>query len=1173
MAQAAHHHQQQSSQEEQSSYLRKSRRRQLQSASNISYFTFSPSDDATIYSSETALSNYDTLHQLIFAKNSSNELNALLKFDLTFINHKSSSELSSATLHLCNSFDSGGSFDPQGVNIYGVSASYFSGGGDWSESTVKWDHSPQIDISGGKAKFVESHKDEHCFWHTFSVTNLVRSTLDDSSVTNDLTLRITGEHDQASMYASKEFEEGNVAPRLDVYFSEVTDTPTPGPTPQPSTAQSKYPRPTTSPTKALPTPQVFNGCSFNDEIVPDWSSEHFYDAADLVTNYNKVYECKPHPFSGWCNDYEPGLQNALPGSEGVSVPWSDAWFEKADCVEMMYTQEGEVMEVMEDNEGHLTGSKFTSSAYDSELCATKKFREGKQYAAQDQVLNQDAIYVCNEPGWCSEGGYQPGLGLYWKMAWTLLHEALGCPDVPYPTYTPTLMPTIVKEICAPRYSAETEYEMFDIVSHENYNYRCHVVRWCNDGNGLNAAAWWQMSKPCETSQPTLHPTPPPMKAVVTRPPKSQPTLTAPTTSAPTTLAPTTLAPTILAPTSASPTQIIHCAPPYTVGHNYKFMEEISFNFFNYACYVPTKCNQIMYAPRVGDDNMGVAWWKTDECVGSQTRHPTVLPTPRPTYPQREESAYSTAHDEFYTNAIPENVAGILVKAKTDIEQNVLVRRTPNMEWEASSIYHYDGLVKALGVMTLHDVRSGNFYLGEGMGDVAARYGLVNLAAFLAHSMAQSIKYDICDEPNWEQVNGKYPLSNACGQGGKSYQDMTCPEDERHMECPVKTSMSTRAVTHANWGSAPGAPTHLFCQPKSTDDSPFTGFWDPKYKCDRPYGEPPEFCDVYEGQTAGRIDASIPAANMAARIDVEGCCWWGRGVLQSKGVCSIGRLNYFLGKGAADAGRPSPYPNVDLCDDPEVICGSAQHSELKWVAGMAEWVDQVQSYDKDGYSYLNELKQFVNGGMNDDSFINSVSKILQHGCHGDDTLCHSADGAWERMDNFRTVLKLFRLEIGEVVAASSATSPTVDLSAKTGATSPVDLSSFRLTPAPTTRSPTMHPSPRPNPRNPRTPVEPVLLTAKPHAQPNQELEEAGDELSASGCPPHTTGWYSPDCKSFFMCKKGEQIGTAMACGEGFLFDKKSNLCRPGDTVNCDSLKFQSHHLPSDSEHHSKTRPIT
>ena len=40
-------------------------------------------------------------------------------------------------------------------------------------------------------------------------------------------------------------------------------------------------------------------------------------------------------------------------------------------------------------------------------------------------------------------------------------------------------------------------------------------------------------------------------------------------------------------------------------------------------------------------------------------------------------------------------------------------------------------------------------------------------------------------------------------------------------------------------------------------------------------------------------------NGANRTDVEGCCWWGRGVIQiqTTGVCNYGMLNYYLGKRA------------------------------------------------------------------------------------------------------------------------------------------------------------------------------------------------------------------------------------------------------------------------------------
>ena len=48
--------------------------------------------------------------------------------------------------------------------------------------------------------------------------------------------------------------------------------------------------------------------------------------------------------------------------------------------------------------------------------------------------------------------------------------------------------------------------------------------------------------------------------------------------------------------------------------------------------------------------------------------------------------------------------------------------------------------------------------------------------------------------------------------------------------------------------------------------------------------------------------------------------------------NFGKLNYYLGKRAADEGRESRYPSIDFCKDPEVICASAEYKELKWVAG-------------------------------------------------------------------------------------------------------------------------------------------------------------------------------------------------------------------------------------------------
>ena len=100
-----------------------------------------------------------------------------------------------------------------------------------------------------------------------------------------------------------------------------------------------------------------------------------------------------------------------------------------------------------------------------------------------------------------------------------------------------------------------------------------------------------------------------------------------------------------------------------------------------------------------------------------------------------------------------------------------------------------------------------------------------------------------------------------------------------MECAVDPNMSITAKTHAKWY---GAPAPLFCGPK-TEEIPFTGNWDYTYYCNNPWKDPPETCDVYEGQQAGRFDNSSPVASTGGRTDVEGCCWWGRGVIQTTGV--------------------------------------------------------------------------------------------------------------------------------------------------------------------------------------------------------------------------------------------------------------------------------------------------
>jgi len=99
------------------------------------------------------------------------------------------------------------------------------------------------------------------------------------------------------------------------------------------------------------------------------------------------------------------------------------------------------------------------------------------------------------------------------------------------------------------------------------------------------------------------------------------------------------------------------------------------------------------------------------------------------------------------------------------------------------------------------------------------------------------------------------------------------------------------------------------------------------------------------------------------------------------VCNFGKLNYFIGKRAADRGRAALYPDVDFCKDPGAVC-SPEHPELKWIAGFQYWLNAVQPYDVRGASYLDTLHAWVDSGADptDPSLADFASGVVNRGCH-------------------------------------------------------------------------------------------------------------------------------------------------------------------------------------------------
>ena len=283
-----------------------------------------------------------------------------------------------------------------------------------------------------------------------------------------------------------------------------------------------------------------------------------------------------------------------------------------------------------------------------------------------------------------------------------------------------------------------------------------------------------------------------------------------------------------------------------------------------------------------------------------------------------------------------------------------------------------------------------FYLGDATTVDGAAVGLINVAVFLSQAMADSFNYGSCDEVNVDSYNGYLPTSNSCGQFGMSYQDMHCVMSEAHMECPLDYGMRLQANDN------PQGVTPFYCG--NIDAHPFTGVAN--------YGNAPETLE-------------FPVQNREGRTDVENCCWWSRGVISTRGVCQYGKLNYYIGARAKEEGRDALFPDIDFCHTPQQICSQdPMNGNVEWIAGLFRWIDAVQSYSHPDWSYIQQLNQFVMGGMRDGYFIEAVSGIVTQGCHSPP--CEESSGATvdmidarQRWENFKVVAETLGLPVKSV----------------------------------------------------------------------------------------------------------------------------------------------------------------
>jgi len=410
----------------------------------------------------------------------------------------------------------------------------------------------------------------------------------------------------------------------------------------------------------------------------------------------------------------------------------------------------------------------------------------------------------------------------------------------------------------------------------------------------------------------------------------------------------------------------------------------------------------------------------------------------------KKASYQSSPVPLYYVGTPANVSSLtsiaslnndLTNAETVMDSEVFLYETPNSTWVPSTIYKWADFLTGLNSMHNVGVAGEKFWLIDSSADDAtnAMYAKVAIAAFLSQSMQETIRFDACDENNWSEVKYgaavDYPMTASCGQLGQKYADYgTNPVsgNDHPYSCPRDEKMEQTATTHAKWY---GAPAPIFVAPDAVLAEQGllvngkVGRWTNAGHCNtvptaidtsKQVYERDE-CKQYVGQKAGSFiwDGSDES--------VQGCCWWGRGVIQTTGRQNFGTLNHFVGRSHVDpdtidgvtvaAAPESPlYADLDLCSNPGLVCSSEEHKEIKWIAGLFFWVNSVQAYSNEGgpyegWDYYTELKNYVDGGLQGTAFVDAVSGIVNRGCPDDHCpVSGEVHAIEERRANFKLVLQ-------------------------------------------------------------------------------------------------------------------------------------------------------------------------
>ena len=132
---------------------------------------------------------------------------------------------------------------------------------------------------------------------------------------------------------------------------------------------------------------------------------------------------------------------------------------------------------------------------------------------------------------------------------------------------------------------------------------------------------------------------------------------------------------------------------------------------------------------------------TTKATGTATDGPSKSPTPAPiTSVPATLFPSSSPISRPPTSSTAAAVEAVLEANKVGFDNKILLYQEPSMQWVPSTVYRYKDLLAGLRVMYNDGEANKYFYLGDDTPN-GHLYGLVNIAAFLAQSMKETIKYN------------------------------------------------------------------------------------------------------------------------------------------------------------------------------------------------------------------------------------------------------------------------------------------------------------------------------------------------------------------------------------------------------------------------------------------------